>query len=147
MQAGKPRPNFLSACKPNLSASASIEATTIVSADGSISSADSITVDDCTDGRDMADYLRSFPSGHASPSMFLSMYPLIYLLYSRLVRSNVDRGSKESRLVWDARMGLMTCFNAFVFALVCPTSTSTLTFCTQLWHGLRRCIQSFPGYT
>lgn len=132
MQAGKPRPNFLSACKPNLSASASIEATTIAAADGSISTADSITVDDCTDGRDMADYLRSFPSGHASSSMFLSMYPLIYLLYSRLVRSNVDRGSKESRLVWDARMGLMACFNAFVFALVCPTSTSILTSCTEV---------------
>lgn len=113
MQAGKPRPNFLSVCKPNIAALSSTDA-----AGGTVTSADSITVDDCTDDRDMSDYLRSFPSGHASSSMFLAMYPVIYLLYTRLVRQDAGSRSKESRFMWEIRMGFMACFNVLVFALV-----------------------------
>ena len=117
MQAGKPRPNFLSACKPNITASAALSSADV--ATGAFT-AESITVENCTADRDMSDFLRSFPSGHASSAMFLAMYPLIYLLYTRLVRRDLVKSYKgSSRIMWDGRMALMNCFNAFSFALVC----------------------------
>eukprot|EP00892_Ulva_mutabilis_P012617 jgi/Ulvmu1/9728/UM055_0068.1 len=111
--AGKPRPNFLSVCKPSVTVSAAITSADV----GTEDTAGSITTDDCTDGRDMSDYLRSFPSGHASAAMFLTVYPVAYMLHTLLVRRDVGRSCKESRFIWEARMALMTCFNAFVFAL------------------------------
>lgn len=122
MQTGKPRPNFLSACKPNVAAAAALSSS-VAGPGTAFATADSITVEDCTDDRDMADYLRSFPSGHASAAMFLAIYPVIYLLYSLLVRRDTSSSCKDTRLMWDARMALMTCFNAFVFALVSFTSS------------------------
>lgn len=125
MQTGKPRPNFLQVCKPSLSAAEALSERGATSGPAT-ATAGSITADDCTDGRDMADYLRSFPSGHASAAIFLGMYPVIYLLYSLLVRREVGRGAgMPSRLMWDARMALMTCGNGLVFALVRPVPHRT----------------------
>lgn len=130
MQAGKPRPNFLEVCKPAVPAAAGVSSVT--AAPGSDTAMpESITVRDCTDGRDMADYLRSFPSGHASACMYLALYPIMYLLYTLLSRREVGRGHfKTSRLIWDVRSGLMTCFNGLSFALVRPATTPRPPECT-----------------
>ena len=84
----------------------------------------------------MDDFLKSFPSGHASSAVFLTMYPLIYSLYSRLVRVNLTKRYKESsRLIWDVRLALMNGFNAFVIATVRASfidATSTCFFCVHL---------------
>lgn len=144
MQAGKPRPNFLQVCKPAIPDAAA--ATSVTASPGSDTAIpESITISDCTDGRDMADYLRSFPSGHASASMFLALYPIMYLLYSLLARCEVGRGhGKTSRLMWEVRSGLMTCFNGLVFALVRTAATSGPTHCSHRPHPAATCHASSP---
>lgn len=112
--AGKPRPNFLATCKPSITAAAALAGPDTT-----------ITAADCTADRNMNNSLRSFPSGHASGAMFLGMYPVMYLLYSLLVRREVGHGtSKASRLLWDARMALLTSLNGLVFAMAWYTGLS-----------------------
>ena len=136
MQAGKPRPNYLTVCNPD---------TSIFSATTPIAE-QFIRPSDCDSDEDIDDFLRSFPSGHASSATVLAIFGMLYLNWTLYFR-NGHRAAAEQlpggsrHLLWDLGHGFMTAWNVGMFSFVRPSSLWTLV-CVSPVHTAGRTVRS-----